>query len=361
MAQTLVGNTTLTLADHAKRVDAEGKVPRIVEMMNRVNHVLTDAVYVEGNERTGHVTTIRSGLPTVAWRQINQGVQPSKSVTKQVTFPAGMLEGMGQVDERLVELASDGMAFRLSENAPFIEAIAQTLAATMFYGDVRANPDRFTGLSAYYSQLNAGFNADQSLVNTDATKPDSGYNVIDASEANAYGTPANGHNASLWLVAWGEEGIHAFYPKGSKAGIEHKDKGLFLVDDGQGTNSKFWAWLDQYRAIMGLAVRDWRQAVRIANIDCDALATAGGINDTSALLIKQAVVAVNRLWNKSAGKLAWYGNRAVKTALDIQALNKNNALVQIGKEILYGEPVTELMGIPVRRCDALLTTEAQVS
>jgi hypothetical protein len=360
MASTIVGNTNLTLLDRAKRTE-DGKIARIVEMMNRVNHMLTDAVSVEGNLATGHVTTVRDGLPSVAWRQINQGVIPSKSTAHQITLTAGLLEAMGQVDEELVEIQSDGMAFRLSENAPFIESIAQTLASTLLYGDTRVNPERFTGLSTFYSALNANFNADQSLVNPDASKPDSGYNVIDASEGGLYGTPANGNNTSLWLVAWGENGIHTFFPKGTKAGIAHEDKGRFLVNDGQGTGAQFWAWIDQYKARMGLAVRDWRQAVRIANIDTTAMATAGSLNDSSANLIKQAIVATNRIWNMSEGRVAWYCNRAIKSGLDIQAMNKSNALVKIDEEVENGEPITRLLGIPVRRVDALLNTEAQVS
>ncbi|HEX4046667.1 MAG TPA: hypothetical protein VH309_02475, partial [Elusimicrobiota bacterium] len=168
MSQIIVGNTNLTLADYASRIE-DKKIARIIELMSRVNHILTDQVTVEGNTQTGHVTTVRTGLPVVAWRQINQGVQPSKSTTKQVVLSAGMLEAQGQVDEELVNLAPDGAMFRVSENAAFIEAMAQELAKTLIYGDTRVNPERFTGLAAFYSQLNAGFNADQSLVNTNAT------------------------------------------------------------------------------------------------------------------------------------------------------------------------------------------------
>jgi hypothetical protein len=165
----------------------------------------------------------------------------------------------------------------------------------------------------------------------------------------------------MYLTAWGENGIHGFFPKGTEAGIIHKDKGLFPVDDGTGTGAKFWAWLDQYKVKMGLAVRDWRQCVRICNIDTVALATSGSLNDTAPNLIKQAIVASNRIWNMKDGRVAWYCNRTVKANLDVQAMNKSNALIQIGKEVLHGEPVTELLGIPVRRTDALLNTEAQVS
>ncbi len=356
-----IGNQQLTLLDHAKRIEPDGKIARIVEMLARVNSIVDDAVSLEGNTQTGHVTTLRTGLPQIAWRSINVGVQPSKSTTKQVTVTAGMLEGMGKVDEELVELAADGAAFRLSEVSPFMESFSQTLASTMFYGDTRVNPDRFTGLSAYYAQLNAAYQANpDALVNPSTTLPDSGRNVFDASEGGKYGTPSSGTNTSLWLVVWGEQSIHTFYPKGTKAGIYHEDKGKWLVDDGRGVGAQYWAWVDQYKAKMGLCVRDWRQAVRIANIDVSALKTASDDGDTSPNLVKKAIEAVNYIQFLNAGKAAWYCNRVVKTYLEVKAMNKFNAFLKY-EDLGDGKSMTKLMGIPVHRCDALMNTEAAVS
>ena len=356
-----IGNKQLTLLDHAKRHDPDGKISRIVEMLARVNSIVDDAISVEGNTQTGHVTTLRTGIPQICWRSINVGIQPSKSTTKQVTVTAGILEGMGKVDEELVELASDGAAFRLSEVSPFMESFSQTLASTMFYGDTRVNPDRFTGLSAYYAQLNASFQANpDALVNPSTTLPDSGRNVFDASGGSKYGTPSAGYNTSLWLVVWGENSIHTFYPKGTRAGIYHEDKGKWLVDDGRGVGAQYWAWVDQYKAKMGLCVRDWRQAVRIANIDVRALKTASDDSDSSQNLVKNAIEAVNFIQFLNAGKAAWYCNRVVKTYLEVKALNRFNAFMKY-EDLGDGKTLTKLMGIPVHRCDALMNTEAAVS
>ena len=330
--------TKLNLMDHAKRIDPDGKVAKIVEALAAVNEVLEDMVVIEGNTQTGCKTTIRTGLPTVAWRQINKGIQPSKSVTRQIEFSCGMLEGMGQVDEELVALASDGAAFRLSENAPYLEAIAQTLATTTFYGDTTIYPDRFTGLSPYYS----------------STTADSGTNVILASAGGG------GDNTSLWLVVWGENTIHGFFPKGSQAGIEHKDLGKMLVEDGITTGAKYMAWIDQYKAKLGMVVRDWRYAVRICNIDISDLATAGDVSDSSANLLKYMIQAVNKIPNLKAGKAAWYCNKDVKTALDIKAMNKANVQLSISN-LENGNPITRFLGIPVRRVDAILNAETAVS
>jgi hypothetical protein len=336
---TTITATGLTLMDWARRVDPNGKIDKITEMLNKTNEVLDDMIVVEGNTTTGHKTTIRTGLPSVAWRQINKGVQPTKSTTRQIEFSCGLLEAHGQVDEELVNIALDKQALRLSENAPNIESISQTLATTIFYGNTAVNPERFTGLTPYYSH---------------STAVDASANVIKAGGAST-------DNTSIWLVVWGENTIHAFFPRGSKAGIEHNDLGLQLVEDGITTGSRFRAWVDQYKAKLGLVVRDWRYAVRICNIDLSDAATAGATTDTSANLCRLMIQAMNLVPNLRAGKAAFYCCKEVKTALDIQVFNKSNAYLTISSDIENGSPITKFMGIPVRRVDALSLTETLVS
>jgi hypothetical protein len=337
---TTIGNTNLTLMDYARRADPDGKIQRITEMMNETNEVLDDLVFVEGNTTTGHKTTLRTGLPTVAWRQINRGVQPTKSQTKQQLFTAGIIEGLGQVDEELVNIAIDKAAFRLSENAPFVESISQTMANTLFYGNVETYPDRFTGLSPYYSALSTA-------------TADSAANVIN-------GGGSGTDNTSLWLVIWGEQTIHAFFPRGTKAGIEHEDKGKELVGDGQTPEGKYYAYIDQYKARIGLCVRDWRFAVRICNLDVSDLATAGNTSDTSANLMKFMIQALNLVPNLRQGRAAWYCNKYVKTSLDIKAYNKSNVNLTI-ETLQNGQPLTRFMGIPIRKVDQISIAESVVS
>lgn len=335
-----VPSRNLTWMDHARRIDKDGKVDRIVEMMNTTNEVMDDMVMIESNQTNSHLTTIRTGLPTVAWRQINKGVQASKSVTKQVVMSAGHMESLGKVDEKLVDVAQDGAGLRLSENAPHLEAISQTIASTIFYGNTEANPERFTGLSYYYST---------SVVAT----AESGTNVIKAGGEGS-------DNTSLWLVVWGENTIHAFYPRGTKAGIDHQDLGKMLTRDEETPAGEYMAYVDQYKAQMGLAVRNWKFAVRICNIDVSNLATAGESSDTSANLLNYMIKAINKIPNLRAGKAAFYCNTEVKTALDIKALNKTNVFLTI-QDLQNGGTVTKFLGIPIRRCDAILNTEAVVA
>ena len=89
----------LTLADWAKRLDPDGKVPVVAELLSQSNEILEDAVFMEGNLPTGHRTVIRTGLPTAYWRSINQGIPTSKSTTVQVDESVGMLESYARRSE----------------------------------------------------------------------------------------------------------------------------------------------------------------------------------------------------------------------------------------------------------------------
>jgi len=276
-------------------------------------------------------------VPTVAWRQINKGIIPSKSQTTQIEFGCGMMEAMGKVDEELVKLATDGPAFRLSENAAFLEAMAQTHAYTLFYGDVHLNPERFTGLSAYYSSTSAA----------------SGANII-------LGGGSGADNTSIWLVCWGDQTVSGIYPRGSKQGIEHNDLGLQLVDDGTSTGAMYRAWVDQYKLKVGLALRDWRFCSRLANISLSSLATASDAADTSANLLKLMIQAKNKIPNINLGRAAWYCRQEIKTALEIKAMTKGNLNLSI-EDLGNGVKVTKFLGIPVYRCDQIAADEALVS
>jgi hypothetical protein len=332
-----IGNTNLTLLDLARRKDPDGKTARIIEALNQYNEVLTSMVFREANMVSADKTTIRSGLPAVAWRQINKGIIPSKSQTTQIEFGCGMMEAMGRVDEELIRLAIDGVGFRLSENAAFIEAMAQTHAATIFYGNVHKNPERFTGLSPYYSSTTAA----------------SGTNII-------LGGGSGADNTSIWLVCWGDQQISGIYPRNSQQGVEHNDLGLQLVDDGTSTGASFRAWVDQYKLKCGLAVRDWRFAARIPNVDLSDLATAGDNADTSANLLKLMIQAKNKIPNLAMGRPAWYCRQEIKTALEIKAMNKGNVQLTI-EDLGNGIKVTKFLGIPIYRCDQLLANEDLVA
>lgn len=327
--------TALTLADWASRQDPDGNIPEIVELLTQTNEILVDAVFMEGNLPTGHRVVVRTGLPIVYWRALNQGVPTSKSTTATVDETCGMLEAYSEVDVDLVQLNGNSAEFRLSEDAAFLEAMNQTQASTMFYGNPGTDPKTYLGLSPRYSSLSAA----------------NGTNIIN-------GAGAGSDNASIWLVVWGKNTVFCPFPKGSKAGLQHKDLGEDTVKDSDG--NQFQALRTHYQWKNGLAVKDWRYVVRIANIDMSNL-----VGESSAAnLIKLMLRAIFRVPNLRAGRPVFYMNRSVAQMLPVQGLNTSSQAVKVQDAInQFGEPIVNMsfMGIPIRLCDQLLNTEATVA
>ena len=89
-----INSKVLTMADWAKRLDPDGKTAFITEVLSQSNEVLDDMLFKEGNLPTGEQTTIRTGLPNVFYRLINQGTPKSKSTTAQITENAAIFSGV---------------------------------------------------------------------------------------------------------------------------------------------------------------------------------------------------------------------------------------------------------------------------
>lgn len=331
-----LGNAVLTLADHAKRLDPDGKVPKIVEMLSQTNSILEDMLWMEGNLPTGHRTTVRTGLPTVAWRLLNQGVQPSKSTTAQIDEATGMLEAWSEVDKDLCELNGNTSAFRLSEAQAFIEAMNQEMAQTVFYGNSGTAPEEFTGLAARYSALTSAQNSQ---------------NVISGGSSDT-------DNSSIWLVCWGAQSIFGIFPKGSKAGLVHEDLGLQVIQTSTNVGgTRMRAYQDMWQWKCGIALKDWRYVVRIPNIDVSNLVADSSAADLYKLMIK----ATHRIFNLGMGKPAFYMNRSCFQTLDIQGRDGVIAGGGMTYQDIAGKRVASFRGIPVRICDALTEAETAVS
>jgi hypothetical protein len=326
----------LTLIDWAKRVDPEGRIPVIVELLAQTNEMLLDMQWIEGNLPTGHRTTVRTGLPAVFWRLLNQGVTPSKSTTAQIDEACGMLEAWSEVDVALARLGGNVDQLRLSEARAFLEAMNQEMQSTVIYGNGSASPEEFTGLAARYSTLSSSVPVSQ--------------NVISASGA----TPSVQN--SIWLVSWGEETVHGIFPKGSQAGLEHNDFDQQTVEVTAGVaGSRMRAYQDQYVWHAGIAVKDWRHVVRICNLETATL-IGSSPQDLIGLMERAIETLPNRLGNP-----VFYMNRTVRRVLRSIARKAVAGGGGLTFDNYEGKRIMKFDEIPVRTVDALLTTEAVVT
>jgi hypothetical protein len=320
------------LIDWAKSLDPDGKIARIIQILSQRNDILLDAPFMEGNLPTGHRTTILSGLPDVAWRFLNAGIQPSKSTKVQVDEACGMLEAYSKVDVDLAKLNGNEGAFRISEAKPFLEAMTQEAARVMMYGNQVAEPNKFMGLAPRYSSLSAG----------------NAQNIIDGGGTTDL--------TSIWLIAWGEETVTGIFPRGSTVGLDHKDMGEQLDQAAAGVaGSLMRAFIDHWQWKLGLAVRDWRFAVRIANLSVPDMVAGNPQPDLIDLMEHAIELIPNELGNKR-----FYANRTSRRILRTQARRDVGAGGGLTFENFEGRRVMMFDEVPVRTVDQILNTETQV-
>ena len=336
----LIGNSYVGLIDLYKRTGRNGQMIPVIEALNQINPLGEDAVYVEANQGTSHLTTIRTGLPAVTWGKLYQGIPSSKSTTTQVVDTTGFVEGRSQVDERLLDLSTNPAAVRMSEAQPFLEAMAQEVQTNFFYSDTTTTPERFKGLGARYNSL-------------------SNPNVI-----NGGGVGAD--NASIWFVTWGEQQTSLIYPEGTAAGISRKDRGSQQVADDLG--NYYFAKVEEFRQQVGVTVRDWRFNARIANIDVSNVVSG------QVKLYDLMTKAYYRMQNRrnanmknggmvSMGKTVIYMNRDMLQALDVLATNSGSSdnFIRLRPQEVEGREIMTWRGIPIRETDALIGNEALVA
>jgi hypothetical protein len=330
-----LGSAAATLVDVAKRLDPDGTIATIAELLSQTNSILDDIPWKESNLPTGHRGTVRTTLPTPAWRLANQGVTPSKSTTAQVEDSIGMLESWFEVDKDIAMLNGNTAEFRLSEAMAFIEAMGQEMAQTLFYGNTGTAPEEFNGFTTRYS----------------ATTLNLGENIV-------LGGGSDTDNSSIWLVGWHPDKVTGIYPKGSTAGLMHEDIGLVTVETTAGVGgTRMRAYQDHWQWKCGLAVLDWRYAARSPNIDISALVAKSSAADLFDLMIKLS----HRIPNLEACRPVYYMNRTVFQMLDIQARDDVQSGGQLSYENVSGKRLAMFRGIPVRLVDSLTQAESLVS
>lgn len=324
-----------TLMDVTRRLDPDGNIDTISEMLNQTNEVLDDMTFIEGNLPTGHRSTIRTGLPSATWRKLYGGVQPSKSKTAQITDTCGMLEAYAEIDKALADLNGNTAAFRLSEDRAFLEAMNQQFAYKLFYGNDASTPEEFMGLAPRFNSLSAN-NAE---------------NIINSASASSSDSPK-----SIWLISWGPNTVHGIYPKGSMGGLQMNDKGQVTIEDVDGNGGRMEAYRTHYKWDVGLVVRDWRYMVRIQYDEGELTKNAA----SGADLIDLMTQAVELLPSQGMGRPVFYCNRTARSFLRRQIANKV-AQSTLTMDEVGGKRVLGFDGIPVKRCDALATTETRIS
>jgi hypothetical protein len=323
-----------TLIDVATRLDPDGKIAKIVEILNTATPFIEDAMVLEGNQATGHVTTLRRSLATGGWRKFNQGVPLVKTTTSQITEAFGMFAAYSEVDAALSALNGNSVEWRATEDRAIIQGMSQQMEEAFFYSNNATNPEQILGLAPRYAAK---------------TGLEQGENILLGG-----GTASN--NTSIWLIVWGPDTVFTSYPKGSTAGLQMKDLGERTLKDANG--NQYQGLRSYYEWKTGLVIRDWQAVVRIANIDVTQLTKNGASGADLIDLLTQAIELPKPSVMRSGTPMI-YANRTITSFLRRQIVNKV-ASSSLMMDNVAGKRVISFDGIPVRRADAILNTEATI-
>jgi hypothetical protein len=329
------GSEALTLSDMRKRLNPDGTTAFIVEALEQSNPILKDIPWIEGNLKTGNVTTVRTMLPTPSIRMINRGVKRGKSRTKQVQDTCMILEDRSVVDIELLALQKDKERFRASEDAAFVQGFSNYVAEQAFYGDSSAEPGTFNGISIRYNTYGG-------------EKGEAGYQVLSA------GTPGSNTNTTAFFIGWGQKNTVGIYPEGTLAGLKMRDLGEQTVLDSDNLEYQGLATLFTWKC--GLAVQNIRSNALLRNINVAGL---NGLNSAQKLaLMDKLTVTKNRIQNLQNGdkKVVLYVSDSLYDFFECYLNDKTNVFVT--QQTLMGAmPQLYFKGILVQKCDAISETE----
>lgn len=337
-----------TYAEWALRHDPDGKISTVVDMLSQSNQILEDMLTVECQSGNAYEYTQVVKLPTPSRRSYNQGIAPTLAGVAKLTATCSEYADLVRFDRSLAELGGNLNELRTQEDNLHMEGLSQLVASDLFYGNRTSDPTQFSGLANIYNTVSSATSAIAK-------------NVIDM------GGTGN-TNTSMWLVGWGPTRIHTIFPKGTPVGLRHQDLGLLPTPDAAGNT--FLAYQTWLQWNIGLAIKDWRFAVRACNIDVTTLAGSTPPNLIQALnrMVHLPPVMPAGVANVQSsdsmvdkivpGRAAIYCDRTIATFLDQQAANKTNVLLQ---QVQWdGMSVTTYRGIPIRNVDAILDTESRV-
>ena len=327
-----------TLSDLQKTLNPDGSIARVMEVLNESNPMMQDIPWEEGDLPIGTKTVIRTGLPTPSIRRINRGTAATKGSTRQIIDVCMNLEDRSCIDVELLAGKPNPEAYRMAEDDAHVEGMAQYVARQFIYGDLENDPDVFNGFTPRYNTLK------------DEGKGSVGHQVISAGTANS-----QGKNGSIWFIDWGDNRVVGIYPKGTMAGIKKQDLGESDVNDADGKPYRAVQTLYNYKC--GLAVKNVRSVVRVANID---MATIKNLTDAQQkALIDKFVYAKNRLWLPK-NPIAYVSN-VLYSWFEFYLTNNNYIHVTSDQVTNGASPILRFNGIQLKKMDCMEDTEAAVT
>lgn len=314
-----------TMATLAKEMN-NGKLVDVIDVVSEVNAILDDLIVMQANSVSLHKYTKLFEYPRGEWRRLNAGVGNATEKVGQGEDHCGILEIYSEVDKRLAKMSGNARAYRRRRDTRFTKGLGVQMAETSVYGNHNTNPEEPQGLAPRYNALSLD-------------------NVVSAGGTTGL--------TSIWVVQHGEDAFFGFYGQGGELGLRDEDLGEVTLLDA--SNKKYQGYRTHFEWELGFGVADDRCVRRICNVPTPSVIDPTQFAAWENLLIEQ----VNELPDNGNNAVI-YVNKDILTQMTIKANEKSNAVYTPGE--IFGKKVLFFQGvIPIRRVDAILSTETEVA
>lgn len=182
--------------------------------------------------------TVRTDLPTVSFRNVNEGVAQSKAKWANKTFQTFILDHQISVDVALVNAAKNKGLLLEDHAAGVIEAAIRKIGSQIWYGTGN-DAKGFPGMIAQHST------------------------------ASTHNTDAGGSTAktSVWLVRLGRETVNLLFGNDQTLRLQDTWDIETVLD---GSNNPFKAYTNWMTGRVGLRLANKNSVVRIKNLGTDS-------------------------------------------------------------------------------------------
>ena len=344
------GTRALTYVDWAKGLDPRGNfVHRVIDMCIRQNEMLDDITVVEANDGTALETTIRTETPKPVWTTYYGGIPSNKGSKAKIKVSCGRMGTKILVDKELYESSKDKDAVLADELMSAQDGMRLEMGNMLVYGRLADNPLGFNGLMKHYDKYSTGEEDDR----------ESAHYVLDAFGAGA-GEKKTSENklGSILLVGWSPNTITCFHPQGSATGgIKVGDRvQTSVVDPDKGGDATYEVYMQYLYWTLGLAVRDYRYAGRICNIQRDDMLNGADKGQRYVELIDRLAMRVH----DQGVRQAFYMDKQMweNVCVLFSRMTRANAITFQNVE---GRKEKKLIGVPVRIQDCMNVNESKVA
>jgi hypothetical protein len=227
---------TITLLDIAK-ANGSDMVAGLIDETTKAHPELTlaPARTIQG---IMYKTLVRTGLPTVAFRDANQGQASTKASHENRLVETFILNPRWHGDKAVADRYEDGApAYLAMEASAHMEASMQLLASQFYYGRTLGDAKGYPGLLQAYSTT---------------------------MEVDAAGTTAS-TGSSVWAVKFGPKDV--IWVWGNNGELAPSEVSERDVEDAAGNN--FTAYFQELLAYPGLQVGSTRAIGRIKDLTAD--------------------------------------------------------------------------------------------